>query len=97
MNELTKLKRIIKPEITILVLDALTGSELINQAKQFSKIGITGLIITKTDSDEGGGAILSAPHALKTPIYYLGTGQNYEDLIKPDLNELLNNIFSNNS
>jgi len=93
MNELTKMKRVIKPDITILVLDSLTGSDLINQISKFGDLGITGLVLTKTDSDVGGGAVLSAPYALKTPIYYLGTGQNYEDLKIPKIEELLKEIF----
>ncbi len=85
INELSKLKRVIKPDITIFVGDSLSGNAIVQQAKTFEeKIGIDGLILTKCDIDEKGGAILSASFVTKKPIYFLSIGQNYEDIVNFD-------------
>ena len=81
MDELEKIKRVIKPDITIFVGDALTGNDVINQAKAFNeKIGIDYIILTKSDVDQKGGAIISVSYVTKKPILFLGTGQGYDDL-----------------
>jgi len=86
------------PHRKLLILDGTQGSSTINQAKAFNEmIGIDGIIITKLDGTAKGGAILSIADELKMPIYYIGTGEKPEDLIKFDtkwyLNSILNEIF----
>lgn len=94
MKELEKITRVIKPDIKILIIDSLTGSDSINQAKKFDEAsGIDGLILTKTDSDTKGGTILSVSYVLQKPIYYLGTGQEYDNLEKADVNELIKKVL----
>jgi fused signal recognition particle receptor len=81
MDELKKVCRVNKPDMKILVLDALTGNDIYDQAKLFNDaVGVDAIILTKTDVYEKGGAALSAAYTIKKPILYLGTGQNYEDL-----------------
>ncbi|MFH0869343.1 MAG: signal recognition particle-docking protein FtsY [archaeon] len=81
MAELEKIKRVAKPNLTILSVDALTGNDAVEQARLFNeKIGIDASIISKTDADEKGGAIISVVQATQKPILFIGTGQRYEDL-----------------
>ena len=83
MEELRKIIRVTKPHEVILVVDALTGNDAVEQARLFDEqVGITGTIITKVDSDVKGGVTISVAAVTKKPIIYLGTGQKYEDLVK---------------
>jgi len=87
MNELAKIKRVINPDLTILVVDALTGNDAVMQAEEFHKsVGIDAAILTKIDADTKGGSALSVTHITGKPIVYVGTGQKYRDLeeFKPE-------------
>ena len=85
MNELRKVNRVVGPDYKILVLDALTGNDAVEQAKFFDNaVGVDAVILTKVDADAKGGAVLSVAATIKKPVLYLGTGQSYEDLIKFD-------------
>lgn len=93
MDELAKIMRVAKPDIKIFVGDSLTGNDMVEQAKIYSeKIGVDGLILTKTDADEKGGAIISASYITQKPILFLGTGQSYSDLIKFNKKEILSKL-----
>ena len=94
MGELEKMNRVIKPDITVLVVDSLTGSDSVNQAKKFdSVVPVTGVIVTKTDSDSKGGTVISVSYALDKPIFFLGTGQEYSDLVMPEVKDLVSKIL----
>ena len=94
MDELAKIKRITKPNLTILTVDSLTGNDAVNQAKMFNeKIGIDGIIISKTDADEKGGALISVVYVIKKPILFLGTGQEYKDLEEFNKEKIINNLI----
>lgn len=94
MNELQKIKRVISPDITLLVVDALTGNDASEQAKYFNeKIEIDGIIISKTDADEKGGAIISAAYEIKKPILFLGIGQKYSDLEVFEKDKIISKIL----
>jgi fused signal recognition particle receptor len=81
MRELTKIKRVVSPDLTILIVDALIGNDAVMQAEEFHKsVGIDGTILTKVDADVKGGASLSVAHVTGKPIIFIGVGQNYEDL-----------------
>lgn len=81
MDELKKIVRVIEPDFKMLVVDALTGNDAVNQAEEFdSNIGVDGMILTKVDADIKGGTALSVIYAIKKPILFIGTGQEYEDL-----------------
>ena len=83
MDELKKIVRVTKPDLKVLVVDALTGNDAIIQAEEFDKnIGVDLVIVTKTDSDVKGGVIISVATSIGKPIAYLGVGQRYEDLMK---------------
>ncbi|MBD3312142.1 signal recognition particle-docking protein FtsY, partial [archaeon] len=81
MRELEKVKRVVNPDYTIFVGDALTGNDVVLQAKDFNDVTpFDYVILTKTDVDEKGGAILSVSHETGAPVLFLGTGQTYADL-----------------
>ncbi len=82
------------PHRKILVLDGTQGSSSINQAKAFNDmIGIDGIIITKLDGTAKGGSVLSIADELKMPIFYIGTGEQPEDLIRFKANAFINTIL----
>lgn len=87
MEELKKVKRVIgkmdaaAPHETLLVLDAGTGQNAINQAKQFHEsIGVTGIALTKLDGTAKGGVIFAISQALQLPIRFIGVGEQVDDL-----------------
>ncbi len=81
MEELKKIKRVVKPDFTILTVDSLTGNDAVTQAEEFDReVGIDATILTKVDADVKGGAALSVSYVTHKPIIYVGTGQRYEDL-----------------
>ena len=82
------------PHRKMLILDGTQGSSSINQAKVFSElIGIDGIIITKLDGTAKGGSVLSIADELQMPIYYIGTGEQPEDLIKFKADDYVNTIL----
>jgi len=81
MAELTKIKRVVKPDLTILTVDSLTGNDAVMQAEEFHRsVGVDGTVLTKVDADVKGGSALSVTYVTKRPIVFVGTGQRYEDL-----------------
>jgi len=92
MDQLQKIIKVNKPDMKILVIDSLTGNDAILQARFFNEVGIDGLIFTKVDVNEKGGAILSVTHELKKPILFLGLGQEYKDFIIFDAKDFVEKI-----
>ena len=81
MNELVEIRDIIELTQTVLVVDAMTGQDAVNVAKEFNeKIGIDGIIVTKLDGDTRGGAALSIKAITGKPILYIGMGEKLSDL-----------------
>lgn len=81
MEELIEIKESVRVDHTVLVVDAMTGQDAVNVAKTFnSKIEITGVILTKLDSDTRGGAALSIRAVTGKPILYIGTGEKLSDV-----------------
>ncbi|MDI6721797.1 MAG: signal recognition particle-docking protein FtsY, partial [Candidatus Aenigmarchaeota archaeon] len=94
MDELKKICRVNKPDLKILVLDSLTGNDIYDQVKLFNDaVGIDGIILSKADVYDKGGAALSAAHTSKKPILFLGTGQEYDDLKEFNPNEIVENLL----
>lgn len=82
MEEMKKIARVSKPDFKIFVADALSGNDLVIQAREFNKhVGIDGNILTKVDADVKGGAALTLTYTTNAPILYIGIGQKYSDLI----------------
>ena len=81
MEELQEIKEAVTVHQTILVVDAMTGQDAVNVAREFNdKIGIDGVIVTKLDGDTRGGAALSIKAVTGCPILYVGMGEKLSDL-----------------
>ena len=81
IEEMKKIIRVAKPDLKIFVGEAITGNDCTEQAKTFNEaVGIDGIILSKADIDEKGGAAISISYVTKKPIIYLGTGQEYSDI-----------------
>jgi len=81
MRELSSIKQNAMPHEVLLVADAMTGQDAINIAEEFNRqIGITGIILTKTEGDSRGGAVLSMRAATGAPIKFVGTGERTDAL-----------------
>jgi signal recognition particle subunit SRP54 len=81
MAELSRLKDAAKPDESLLVADSMTGQSAVDIAKTFDeKIGLTGVVLTKFDSDTRGGAALSLKTITGKPLKFVGTGEKPEDL-----------------
>jgi fused signal recognition particle receptor len=90
MENLNKNKRVIEkakpsaPHDVVLVLDANTGQNMLNQGKKFLSLGLSALILTKIDGSAKGGAVLPLVQELQLPIVRLGVGEGEEDLLEFD-------------
>ncbi|MBS7643644.1 signal recognition particle-docking protein FtsY [Candidatus Bathyarchaeota archaeon] len=92
--EMEKIARVCEPDCIIFVGDALAGNAAVTQAEEFNRhVRIDASILTKIDADAKGGAAISITFITKKPIIYLGTGQNYEDLIPFDPNVFVDKIL----
>ncbi len=81
MRELEKIVRIAKPDLNLFVGESITGNDCVLQVQQFSEIvEINGIILSKADVDEKGGAAVSIGYVTGKPILFLGKGQGYDDL-----------------
>jgi fused signal recognition particle receptor len=103
MEELGKIKRVMgkvteqAPHEILLVLDASTGQNAMQQAKAFSEVvDVTGLILTKLDGTAKGGIVLAISNELSVPVKYIGVGEKIEDLQIFDRVEFVNALFGNN-
>jgi len=87
MDELAKMYRVIKRELpdssieTLLVLDATTGQNAVNQAREFKSVtDITGIVLTKLDGTAKGGVVITIKNELQIPVKYIGVGEGIDDL-----------------
>lgn len=87
MNEIANLKAAINPDETLFVVDAMTGQDAVNTAKEFNdRLDFDGVVLTKLDGDTRGGAALSIRTVVTKPIKFIGTGEKIEaiDIFHPD-------------
>ena len=101
MNELGKIKNVMQkvlpdaPQEVLLVLDASTGQNAIEQAKQFTaSTDVTSLALTKLDGTAKGGVVIGISDQFKIPVRFIGLGEKMEDLQIFDKNEFVNSLFS---
>ncbi len=81
LEEMRKIVRVTSPDLTILVVDALTGNDAVEQGKVFSEaVKIDGIILAKLDADVKGGSAISLSYIMGKPVTMVGTGQKYDDL-----------------
>ncbi len=94
MHELEKVKRVSKPDETLLVLDATIGQNGVEQAATFHKFTpLSGLILTKVDGTAKGGTALAIQKKLKLPIRYFGYGEKVEDFALFDAQNFVDNLI----
>ncbi|CAL4042022.1 signal recognition particle-docking protein FtsY [Buchnera aphidicola] len=100
MNELKKIKRVVNkvnilaPHEIILVVDACSGQNIVQQTKLFHEsLDLTGIVITKLDGTAKGGVIFSVANQFYIPIYYIGTGENITDLKVFNSRTFIESIF----
>lgn len=100
MNELDKIKRTIKkesgsdPTETLLVIDATTGQNGLNQAKEFNQVTkLTGLVLSKLDGTAKGGIVLQIKKSLNIPVKLVGLGEKVDDLVDFDPEEFMRGFF----
>jgi len=100
MDELNKISRIIARELpdadkeVLLVLDATTGQNAVNQAREFDATsGVTGIILTKLDGTAKGGIVLAIKDELGIPVKYIGVGEKIDDLQPFDSEDFANALF----
>ena len=87
MNEISDIKKAIKPTETLFVVDSMTGQDAVNTAKAFNeKVDFDGVVLTKLDGDTRGGAALSIKSVVNKPIKFIGTGEKMDalDIFHPD-------------
>ncbi|MBW3016925.1 signal recognition particle-docking protein FtsY [Candidatus Woesearchaeota archaeon] len=98
MDELKKVIRVAKPDMTLFVGDSLTGNDAVEQARAVDEeVGIDGNILTKVDVDEKGGSAISISYVTKKPILYVGTGQEYGDFKKFTPSLVMQNLQLNST
>jgi len=93
MREIEKVARVNKPDMKIFLGESITGNDATEQATKFNEsIDLTGIILSKADVDENGGAAISVSKATGKPILFLGTGQGYDDLEAFDKEKLVEKL-----
>ena len=81
MNQLGKIRRVMKPDLVFYVDEAIAGNDAVVRAEEFDRtVGADGIVLTKADMDPKGGAAISIAHTIGKPLVFLGTGQGYDDL-----------------
>jgi fused signal recognition particle receptor len=94
MAQLEKIDRVVDPDMTLFVDEAVAGQDAVKRAKQFDEAAaIDGSILTKADADSQGGAAISIAHATGKPILFLGTGQDYDDIQRFDPEQLVEQLL----
>lgn len=103
MGELNKISRIIDRELPdadkefLIVLDATTGQNAVNQAREFKNAaGITGIVLTKLDGTAKGGVVLSIKEELGVPVKYIGVGEQMDDLQPFNADDFAKALFTKN-
>ena len=104
MDELAKINRVISRELpeasveTLLVLDAATGQNAVNQAREFKNVtDITGIVLTKLDGTAKGGIVIAIKNELSIPVKFIGVGEGIDDLQPFKASEFVEGIFDGES
>jgi fused signal recognition particle receptor len=93
MAQLEKIDRVVDPDLTLFVDEAVAGQDAVERAKQFDDAAaIDGAVLTKADADSQGGAAISVAYVTGKPVLFLGTGQGYDDLDPFDPEELVDDL-----
>ena len=94
MAQLEKIDRVVDPDLTLFVDEAVAGQDATNRAEEFDDAAeIDGAVLTKADADSQGGAAISIAHVTGRPILFLGTGQGYDDLERFDPDVIVDRLL----
>jgi len=94
VEEMKKIVRVNNPDLKIFVGESITGNDCVEQARSFNEaIGVDGIILSKADIDDKGGAAVSVSFVTGKPILYVGTGQEYKDLEEFDKEKIIKSLF----
>jgi fused signal recognition particle receptor len=95
MDQLEKIERVVGPDLTLFVDEAVAGQDAVNRAREFNEAAaIDGSILTKADADSNGGAAISIAHVTGKPILFLGVGQGYDDLERFNPDEMVDRLLA---
>ncbi|MFB6136559.1 MAG: signal recognition particle-docking protein FtsY [Halobacteriaceae archaeon] len=94
MEQLAKIDRVVEPDMTLFVDEAVAGQDAVNRAEKFDEAAaIDGAVLTKADADANGGAAISIAYVTGKPILFLGVGQGYDDLERFDPEALVRDLL----
>ena len=94
MNQLSKIDRVVDPDLTLFVDEAVAGQDATNRAREFNEAAeFDGIVLTKADADSAGGAAISVARVTGKPIVFLGVGQGYDDLREFDPEEITDELL----
>jgi fused signal recognition particle receptor len=94
MEQLSKIHRVVDPDMTLFVDEAVAGQDAVERAREFDDAAtVDGAILTKADADSSGGAAISIAYVTGKPILFLGTGQGYDDIERFDPEELVDALL----
>jgi len=95
MDQLEKIDRVVDPDMTLFVDEAVAGQDAVNRAREFNEAAeIDGAILTKADADSNGGAAISIAQVTGKPILFLGVGQGYDDIERFDPDEMVDRLLA---
>ena len=95
MNQLSKIRRVIQPDLIVYVDEAVAGNDAVIRAEEFAKsVGMDAVMLTKVDMDPKGGAAISIAHAVGKPLLFIGTGQGYDDIMPFDPKAIVADLLS---
>ncbi|MFC6827005.1 signal recognition particle-docking protein FtsY [Halopelagius fulvigenes] len=94
MAQLEKIDRVVDPDMTLFVDEAVAGQDAVQRSKKFNDAAeIDGTILTKADADSNGGAAISIAYVTGKPILFLGVGQDYDDIERFDPERMVNRLL----
>ncbi len=98
MNQLEKIRRVMKPDLVVYVDEAVAGNDAVIRAAEFDRtVGADAIVLTKADMDSRGGAAISIAHTIGKPLMFLGTGQRYEDIIPFEPAKVVDELLGSDS
>jgi fused signal recognition particle receptor len=98
MNQLEKIRRVMKPDLIVYVDEAVAGNDAIVRAAEFDRtVGADAVVLTKADMDSRGGAAISIAHTIGKPLMFLGTGQGYDDIIPFDPAQVVEDLLGSDT
>ena len=94
MNQLDKIRRVMKPDLIVYVDEAVAGNDAVTRAAEFDRtVGADAVVLTKADMDSRGGAAISIAHTIGKPLMFLGVGQSYEDIMPFDPEQVISELL----